>query len=128
MESTVVSPRDESQGCARAPRMVRRRIDGPAQQHDWLAAEPALPECLFARNVTAWNTGSQLSLPCNSILRMRREVELFEANPIDRAQWSKPQTQSLLINAWWRTRTRRSLLCAVRELYAPLEAFHGCLY
>ena len=85
--------------------MVRWRIDGLAQQHDWSAAEPALPECLCAKSNSLEQRVTALA-PCNSILRMRRELELFEADPIDKAQWSKPQPQPLLINAWWRTRTR----------------------
>jgi hypothetical protein len=90
MGSTVVSPRGESQGCAHAPRMVRWRIDGLAHQHDWLAAEPALPS-VFARKVTAWNRGSQLSLPCNSILPNAARVGIIRSEPIDKAQWSKLQ-------------------------------------
>jgi integrase len=54
---------------------------------------------------------------------------LFEANPVNKIQWSKPENTDVVDRRVVANPDQvRLLLAAVREIHAPLEAFFGCHY
>ncbi|MFG1815779.1 tyrosine-type recombinase/integrase [Kribbella sp. NPDC049174] len=95
--------------------VMRRALDALALKLDGKSAAPAT----VTRKRSAFYSAMEYAV----------ELELFEANPIDKVQWTKPENTDIVDRRVVANPSQaRSLLRAVREIYPALEAFFGCLY
>ncbi|MEV0803926.1 tyrosine-type recombinase/integrase [Kribbella sp. NPDC050281] len=95
--------------------VMRRALDALAVKLDGKAAAPAT----ITRKRSAFYSALEYAV----------ELDLFEANPIDKVQWTKPATTDLVDRRVVANPDQaRALLRAVREIYPALEASFGCLY
>ncbi|MFI5730332.1 tyrosine-type recombinase/integrase [Kribbella sp. NPDC051587] len=97
-----------------APTM-RRALDALGLKLDGKSAAPA--------------TVSRKRSAFYSALEYAVELQLFEANPIDKVAYTKPEASDIVDRrVVANPQQARSLLEAVREIHPALEAFFGCLY
>ncbi|WP_427888614.1 tyrosine-type recombinase/integrase [Kribbella sp. GL6] len=95
--------------------MMRRALDALAVKLDGKAAAAAT----VSRKRSAFYSAMEYAV----------ELELFEANPIDKVQWTKPENTDVVDRrVVANPQQARTLLHAVREIHPALEAFFGCLY
>lgn len=95
--------------------VMRRVLDALAMKLDGKSAAPAT----VTRKRSAFYSALEYAV----------ELELFEANPIDKVQWTKPENTDIVDRRVVANPHQvRALLQAVREIYPALEAFFGCLY
>lgn len=95
--------------------VMRRVLDSLAVKLDGKSAAPAT----VTRKRSAFYSALEYAV----------ELELFEANPIDKVQWTKPENTDIVDRrVVANPHQARALLQAVREIYPALEAFFGCLY
>src|SRR6266508_1131735 len=96
-------------------RTTRKALDALTVKLDGKAAAPA----------TVMRRRSALY----SALGFGVELEIFEANPIDKVKWTAPEhTDFVDRRVVANPAQARRLLGAVGEIYPSLEAFFGCLY
>ena len=95
--------------------MTRRALDAIAIKLDGTAAAPA--------------TVTRRRSALYSALEYGVELDIFEANPIDKLKWSAPEHTDVVDRRVVANPAQaRRLILAVREIYPALEAFFGCLY
>jgi integrase len=94
---------------------MRRALDALAVKLDGKAAAPAT----VTRKRSAFYSALEYAV----------ELELFEANPIDKVQLTKPESTDIVDRRVVANPTQaRALLAAVDEISPALMAFFGCLY
>lgn len=95
--------------------VVRRVLDALSLKLDGTAAAPTTT----TRKRSAFYSAVQYGV----------ELDLFEANPIDKVQWSAPETTDVVDRrVVANPEQARRLLRAVGEIHPTLEAFFGCMY
>lgn len=102
-------------GELRNAQLLRKALDALAVKLDGGAAAPAT----IARKRSA----------LYSALEFAVELDLLDANPIDKLSWTMPEHTDVIDRRVVANPAQaRSLIEAVAEIYPPLEAFFGCLY
>jgi integrase len=97
------------------PKVIRKALDGLALTQQGKAAAPTT----IARKRAVFY----------GALRYAVELGYFDANPIDRVQWTTPKsTEEIDRRVVVNPSQARELLAAVRKGAPTLEAFYACLY